>query len=52
GRSELVIIKRDPKAKCRGYSADLYIKTLCQGLLPYYRPRQIFMQDNALIYNA
>jgi hypothetical protein len=52
GRSPLIIIERDSNAKRNGYTSSLYIETLERGLLSYYRPGQIFQQDNALIYNA
>jgi hypothetical protein len=47
-----VIIERDPKSPCNGYSARSYVKTLERGLLPFYKPGEIFMQDNARIYTA
>ena len=52
GRSPLIIMERDPDAAKKGYSASSYTKTLTHGLLPQYRPGQIFMQDNIPIYNA
>jgi transposase len=52
GRSELVIMPRDPQSKRGGYSANSYMETLQKGLLPNYLPGQIFMQDNAPIHNA
>ena len=52
GRSELVIMTRDPTSPRGGYSAESYIKTLQEGLMPYYRPGQIFQQDNAPIHTA
>lgn len=42
GRSELVIMERDPTAKRNGYSSESYIRTLEKGLLPHYRPGQIY----------
>jgi hypothetical protein len=52
GRSPLVIMERDTTSQRRGYSADSYISTLSDGLLPYYNPMDIFMQDNAPIHKA
>ena len=52
GRSPFIIMERDPNAKQNGYTSFLYTETLERGLLSYYRPRQIFQQNNALIYNA
>jgi len=51
-RSKLVIIERDPDAPRCGYSNQSYIKTLEEGLLPYYRRSQLFMQDNARIHTS
>ena len=52
GRSELIIMERDQTAQRSGYSANSYVQTLRDGLLPNYRPGQIFMQDNTPIYTA
>jgi len=52
GRSELIIMERDQTAQRSGYSANSYVQTLRDGLLPNYRPGQIFMQDNAPIHTA
>ena len=51
-RSRLIIMERDSKAKRKGYSANSYIKTLEEGLLPYWRDGDIFQHDNAPIHNA
>ena len=51
-RSELIIMERDPDALHQGYSSKSYIKTLEEGLLPYYRPGDIFQQDNARIHTS
>ena len=51
-RSELVIMKRHFASKKHGYSGDSYIQTLEEGLLPHYKPGQIFVQDNAPIHNC
>jgi hypothetical protein len=36
-RSKLVIIKRDPLAKKKGYSSKSYMEALTEGLLPHYK---------------
>jgi transposase len=51
-RSKLVIMKRDPNAKKRGYSAKSYMEALTKGLLPHYRHSYLFMQDNTGIYQS
>jgi transposase len=51
-RSKLVIMDRDFEAKKHSYSAASYIKTLEEGLLPYYKLGDIFQQDNAPIHTA
>ena len=51
-RSPLVIMERDPNTPRGGYTSQSYIQTLRQGLLPYYRPDQIFMHDNARIHTS
>lgn len=50
GRSELVIIERDPEAPRGGYTSRSYIWALEEGLLPEYKPRTFFQQDNAKIH--
>ena len=52
GRSELIIMERDSQAARQGYTAQSYIDTLEKGLLPHYRPGQVFVQDNAPIHKA
>jgi transposase len=51
-RSKLVIMKRDPQAKKKGYSSKSYMEALTKGLLPHYRRSQLFMQDNAGIHTS
>lgn len=51
-RSELIIMERDPSLARNGYSAQLYIQTLEEGLLRSYRPGDIFQHDNAPIHTA
>jgi hypothetical protein len=50
GRSRLVVMVRDDKSPRGGYSANSYCATLNEGLLDYYEPGMIFMQDNAPIH--
>jgi hypothetical protein len=52
GRSPLIIMERDFESKKHGYSGRSYTQTLEEGLLPQYRPGQMFMQDNAPIHNS
>jgi hypothetical protein len=52
GRSKLVVMERDPKAKKQGYSANSYIWALEEGLIENYKPGFIFQQDNARIHTA
>ena len=51
-RSPLIIMERDPDSPRNGYSANSYIKALEKGLQPYYKPGEIYMQDNARIHTA
>ena len=54
-RSQLVIIDRDFESKKHCYSANSYISTLEEGLLPIAEDDDralIFMQDNARIHTA
>lgn len=51
-RSELIIMERDSDAPRGGYTSQSYIKTLEKGLLPHWRPGQLFQQDNARIHTA
>src|SRR6267154_726975 len=43
---------RDPESGRGGYSANSYIETLEEGLLPIYNGELTFMQDNASIHTA
>lgn len=52
GRSPLVIMTRDSSAKRNGYTAWSYQQALEEGLLPDYRPGELFMQDNACVHTA
>jgi transposase len=50
GRSELIIMERDPDAPKNGYTSWSYIEALELGLLPEYDAGRIFQQDNAKIH--
>ena len=50
GRSELIAMERDILAQREGYSAQSYIWALKEGLIPIYKPLDIYQMDNALIY--
>ena len=50
GRSELIAMERDALARKEGYSARSYIQALEEGLIPIYKPLDIYQMDNALIY--
>jgi len=52
GRSELVVMERDPQAPRQGYSAKSYIKVLEQEFPRMYSPEFTFQQDNAPIHTA
>ena len=43
---------RDPKSLQQRYLAVSYIHALEEGLLPVYRPKTFFFQDNASIYTS
>ncbi|KJZ77301.1 hypothetical protein HIM_03025 [Hirsutella minnesotensis 3608] len=51
GRTPLVIMRRDPSANRRGYTARSYRNALREGLLPVYDGTRGFQQDNARIHN-
>jgi hypothetical protein len=51
GRSELIVIERDPNAPWQGYSAQSYQAALEEGLLPIYNNTRRFQQDNTRIHN-
>jgi transposase len=52
GRSEIVIMERDPDTPRQGYSAASYIRVLEDQLPQWYEPGMTFMQDNARIHTA
>ncbi|KJZ68019.1 hypothetical protein HIM_12591 [Hirsutella minnesotensis 3608] len=52
GRTPLVIMRRDPQAPRRGYTARSYRDALRDGLLPSYDGTRRFQQDNAKIHLA
>ena len=51
-RSPLVIMERDLDAPHNGYTTRSYLTALKEGLVPYYQPGQVFMQDNARIHTS
>ena len=50
GRSDILLMERDGNSKGGGYTTWSYLRVLEEGLLPYYKPRTFFYQDNAKIY--
>jgi transposase len=52
GRTDLVIMERDPDSRKIGYTAKSYQKALSEGLLPMYDSIRYFQQDNARIHIA
>ena len=52
GTSDLYPLERDFESKKMGYSANSYLDVLEQNLVDWYKPGQIFMQDNATIHTA
>jgi hypothetical protein len=51
GRSELIIMERDPISPKGGYSSISYTNALSEGLLPIYNG-ETFMQDNAPVHTS
>ena len=52
GRSNVVIMERDPMAAKNGYTTASYISVLEDEFPQWYEPGMIFMQDNAPIHKA
>ena len=52
GRSDVVIMERDPDAAKSGYTANSYLIVLNDQLPRIYQPGMTFMQDNASIHTA
>ena len=52
GRSNLVIMQRDPNSARAGYTAVFYLNALEETLLYDYRPGTFFQQDNAPIHHS
>jgi hypothetical protein len=42
GRSDLIVMERDPDAPRGGYTMKSYLDALEEGLLPFYEPDYIF----------
>ena len=43
-------MERDPLAAKEGYSARSYVQALKEGLMPIYKPLDIYQMDNAPIH--
>jgi DDE superfamily endonuclease len=52
GRSDIVIMDRDPDSKKLGYSANSYLIVLNDQLPRTWQPGMIFMQNNASIHTV
>jgi transposase len=55
GRSELIFMKRDAESPGGGYTAQSYIQTLREGLLPFLPEESldlVFQQDNSPLHTA
>ena len=52
GRSDVVIMERDPAADKSGYTANSYLTVLNDQIPRTWQPEMIFMQDNAPIHAA
>ena len=52
GRSDIVIMDRDPDSEKSGYTANSYLTVLRDQIPRIYQPGRIFMQDNARIHTA
>jgi DDE superfamily endonuclease len=52
GRSDVVIIDRDPDSEKSGYNANSYLIVLNDQLPRTWQPGMTFMQDNASIHTA
>lgn len=51
GRSDLVVMERDPDSARNGFTARSYPNALSEGLLPVSDGTRRFQQDNARIHN-
>lgn len=51
-KTPLVFVPRDPDSENNGYTAQSYLMTLEEGLIPVYEPGRPFQQDNARIHVA
>ena len=52
GRSDVVIMDRDPDSEKSGYTANSYLTVLNDQLPQTWQPGMTFMQDNASIHTA
>ena len=47
GRSDIVLLERDPDSEKSEYTANSYLIVLREQIPQTYEPGRIFMQDNA-----
>ena len=52
GKSDLILMERDPEAKKGGYSANSYLRVIEDQLPTIWEPGLTFMQDNASVHTA
>jgi DDE superfamily endonuclease len=52
GRSDIVLLERDPDSEKSGYTANSYLAVLREQIPRTYEPDRKFMQDNARIHTA
>ena len=52
GRSDIVIMDRDPDSEKSGYTANSYLAVLRDQIPRTWQPGMVFMQDNARIHTA
>jgi hypothetical protein len=52
GRSDLILMERDPESKRQGYSANSYLTVLKDQIPRVWQPGLVFVQDNAPIHTA
>ena len=52
GRSDIVLLERDPDSEKSGYTANSYLAVLREQMPRIYEPGRKFMQDNARIHTA
>lgn len=52
GKGKLIFCKGDPDAEHQGVTSKSYQEVLEEGLLPFYSPGDLWMQDNARIHTS